>query len=113
MTFRHGVLLLEGTCARPGRNVRKRPPGFARQATDRFPDDFLDDYRTFPGRCFWSRRVTPAAVEEGQARAVGDLPGLLQDGPLLVARVHQAVVDCLSQRLDGGVRPGLRRRGRL
>ncbi len=62
---------------------------------------------------FRSRCVTPATVEEGQARAVGDLPGLLQDGPLLVTRVHQAIVDCLSQRLDGGVRPGLRRCGRL
>ena len=71
---------------------------------------FRTIFRTITGRfldVLRSRCVTPAAVEEGQARAVGDLPGLLQDCPLLVARVHQAVVDCLSQRLDGGVRPGL------
>ena len=75
----------------------------------RFSGRLADVFWTF----FESRAVTPAALQEDQARAVGDLPGLLQDRPLLVARVHQAVVDSLGERLDGGVRPGLRRCRRL
>src|SRR5262249_26775142 len=55
----------------------------------------------------WSLSATSAALDEGQPGALGDLPGLLQDLPLLVGRVHQAVMDSLSERLDRGVWLGL------
>jgi hypothetical protein len=39
--------------------------------------------------------------------------GLLQDGPLLVICVHQALHDVLCERLDGEVWPGLGCGGRF
>jgi hypothetical protein len=47
--------------------------------------------------------ATPATQEEGQLRAAGDLQGLLEDRPLLVVCLYEAVVDRLGEVLDRGV----------
>ena len=114
LAFRHGVSLLEGDgrATRPLYVPETHSLGrLARQATGthsgRFPGRIL---RSLPG-LFRSRSVTPAALERSGAGGVAICQACSRTCPLLVARVHQAVVDGLGERLDGGVRPGLRRRG--
>ena len=110
VSFRHCVLLVEGTGARPGQKRPETPTVIRLAGNWAFPGDRLADLPGVSGCFRRSRRVTAGALDKGQVRPVSDLPDLLQDCPLFVGHGNAAVVDSLGELNERGV---LRRCGRL